>query len=78
MKLDIGGVERLATGITPYSFALAGADCTYTVADGEVDVDGISIAARQADGRCHRVSHFASDGTRQSVVISAQTTVCTI
>ena len=38
MKLDIGGVERLATGITPYSFALAGADCTYTVAD----VDGIT------------------------------------
>ena len=45
MKLDIGGVERLATGITPYSFALAGADYTYTVADGDVDVDGISIPA---------------------------------
>ena len=45
MKLDIGGVERLATGITPYSFALAGADYTYTVAAGEVDVDGISIPA---------------------------------
>ena len=71
MKLDIGGVERLATGITPYSFALARADCTYTVAD------GISIPAGQADGRCHRVSHFASDSTRQSVIISAQTTVCT-
>ena len=45
MKLDIGGVERLATGITPYSFALAGADYTYTVAAGDVDVDGISIPA---------------------------------
>ena len=45
MKLDIGPRQRRATSTTPYSFALAGVNYSYTVVADDVDTDGIGIPA---------------------------------
>ena len=45
MKLDIGPRQRRAASTTPYSFALAGVNYSYTVVADDVDTDGIGIAA---------------------------------
>ena len=45
MKLDIGARQRRAASTTPYSFALAGVNYSYTVVADDVDTDGIGIPA---------------------------------
>ena len=45
MKLDIGARQRRAASTTPYSFALAGVNYSYTVVADDVDTDGIAIPA---------------------------------
>ncbi len=45
MKLDIGPRQRRAASTTPYSFALAGVNYSYTVVADDVDTDGIAIPA---------------------------------
>ena len=49
MKLDIGGVERRAGSTTSFATGIVHVHFSYTVADADVDADGVSIPANAID-----------------------------